>query len=128
MKTVVTFLKYGLIFLFITLATQSYAQDTPYKIIDGKVDRNTFRGWQVYQDVKCGLCHGDSGQADAPFNLVERLKTISKKQFVDSVIRGKGLMPPFIANQKVVDNIDQLYIYLKARSDGALGEGKPDKQ
>jgi len=114
--------------LLLSFAAQTYAGDQPYTITDGKVDANTFQGWQIYQEANCVLCHGDSGQAASPFNLVERLETISKDQFVNSVIRGRGLMPPFITNQKVVDNIDKIYSYLKARSDNALGEGKPENQ
>jgi sugar lactone lactonase YvrE len=104
--------------------------DKPYKIINGKVDEHTFQGWQAYREkeINCDLCHGMSGQALAPLNLVERLKTISKEEFVDSVIAGKGLMPPFIANKRAIDNLDKIFAYLKARSDGALGEGKPEKQ
>jgi hypothetical protein len=37
-------------------------------------------------------------------------------------------MPPYISDPRVVDNIAKIYSYLKARSDGALGEGKPEKQ
>lgn len=102
--------------------------DKPYSIVNGKVDENTFQGWQVFQDANCVLCHGSSGQGDAGPNLGERLKTISKSQFVTSVTRGKGLMPSWITNKKVIDNIDKIYVYLKARSDDALGEGKPEKQ
>lgn len=128
MTAVAKLLKYGVVILLQALAAQSCAVGKPYTITDGKVGETTFQGWQVYQDVKCGLCHGDSGQGGPAPNLGQRLKTISKEQFVDSVIGGKGLMPPMITNQKVVDNIDKLYSYLKARSDGALGEGKPEKQ
>jgi mono/diheme cytochrome c family protein len=128
MTKVVEFLKCGLFVLLLVFAAQSYAGDKPYIVTDGKVDAYTFQGWQVFQDVKCGLCHGDSGQGGAAPNLGQRLKTISKNQFIESVTRGKGLMPPWITNKKVIDNIDKIYAYLKARSDGVLGEGKPEKQ
>jgi mono/diheme cytochrome c family protein len=127
MTTVVKLLKYGIFVLLQALAAQTYAGDKPYTITDGKVDENTFQGWQIYQEAGCGLCHGDSGQSPIS-NLSELLKAISKEQFVDSVTKGKGLMPPMITNKKVIDNIDKIYSYLKARSDGALGEGKPEKQ
>ena len=133
MTKTIKFFKCGAFVLLQAFALQTYAAgDKPYTIVDGKVDVNTFHGWQIYQEVNCGLCHGNSGQGDPPgnhaTNLDERLKIISKEQFVNSTIKGKGLMPPFIANQKVVNNIDKIYAYLKARSDGALGEGKPEKQ
>jgi hypothetical protein len=37
-------------------------------------------------------------------------------------------MPSWNANVQVMENIDQLYAYLKARSDGAIGVEKPQKQ
>jgi mono/diheme cytochrome c family protein len=101
---------------------------TKYTIVGGKVDENTFQGWQIYQDIRCGQCHGDSGQGAPALSLIEVLKTRTKEQFVDIVISGKGAMPPFYNNIEVVENIDKIYAYLKARSDGALGEGMPEKQ
>lgn len=43
-------------------------------------------------------------------------------------MEGKNLMPPWKNNKLVMGNIDKIYAYLKARSDGVLGEGKPEKQ
>ncbi|MDD5036035.1 MAG: cytochrome c [Methylococcaceae bacterium] len=128
MTTAEKLFRYSIFVLMQVLAAQSHAEDKPYQIIDGKVDQNTFQGWQAYQDVNCGLCHGDSGQAAPPVNLVKSLQGMSKQQFVEIVIRGKGLMPPFISQPKVTENIDKIYSYLKARSDGALGDGKPQQQ
>lgn len=128
MTTVVKLLKYGVFVLLQALTAQSYAADKPYTITNGKVDENTFQGWQTYQRGECGVCHSESGQGGPAPNFVELLKTLSKDQFVNSVTSGKGLMPPFKTNHNVIDNIDKIYSYLKARSDGALGEGKPEKQ
>jgi mono/diheme cytochrome c family protein len=121
-------LKYGTLLSLIACTARVVAQDKPYSVIDGRVDARTFQGWQIYQDVNCGLCHGDSAQGPAQPDIRRRLQSISKEQFVESVIQGKGLMPPYIADKRVVDNINELYSYLKARSDGAVGEGKPQKQ
>lgn len=122
------FLKYSVFIVLQAIAAQGYAEDSPYRILQGKLDQGAFEGWQVYQDAKCGLCHGESGESPGPFNLVERLKQISKKTFVESVLGGKGLMSPYLENQKVAGNIDKIYAYLKARSDGAVGAGKPNRQ
>jgi hypothetical protein len=35
-------------------------------------------------------------------------------------------MPSFGLNQDVAENLDNIYAYLKARSDGALGRGHPE--
>jgi hypothetical protein len=37
------------------------------------------------------------------------------------------VMPSFGLNKNVMCYIDAIYIYLRARSDGALGRGWPDK-
>jgi hypothetical protein len=34
-------------------------------------------------------------------------------------------MPPYAENKDVVEYIDDIYAYLKARSDGALKRGRP---
>jgi mono/diheme cytochrome c family protein len=102
--------------------------DKPYSVVDGKVDANTFVGWQTYRTGGCGSCHGGAGQGGAAPSLVDRLKTITQDQFNTAVLDGKNLMPPWKSNKKIVDNMDKLYAYLKARSDGVLGEEKPVKQ
>jgi mono/diheme cytochrome c family protein len=110
------------------VAAQSHTGKKPYTITDSKVDDNTFQGWRLYKEVNCGLCHGDSGQGGAAPSIAQALKFISEEQFIASVTRGKGLMPPYISDPRVMDNIGKFYSYLKARSDGALGEGEPKKQ
>jgi len=37
-------------------------------------------------------------------------------------------MPAFAVNKNVMCFIDDLYAYLKARADGAIGRGRPDKE
>ena len=59
---------------------------------------------------------------------MQRLQGISHDQFKTSVTNGKNLMPPWGANKLVMENLDKIYAYLKARSDGVLGEGKLEKQ
>ena len=107
-------------------AAGASTEDKPYTIIDGKVDSNTYVGWQKYRTSNCGQCHGGSGDGGAA-SLVERLTQISKEQFTKSVLEGKGLMPPWKTNKTVVKNLDNIYAYLKARSDGILPAGKPQR-
>jgi hypothetical protein len=65
-------------------------------------------------------------------NLADSLKIISKEEFYATVENGKtgtiGSMPAWKSNEKVMEGRDSLYAYLKARSDGAIGEVKPSKQ
>ena len=59
------------------------------------------------------------------------MKEIDKERFVSSVANGYtgevGVMPPWKDNPNVNKRYDELYGYLKARSDGALGPGRPKR-
>lgn len=106
----------------------------PYVVKDGKVDMATYKGYLYYGD-QCLRCHGPDGLGSsyAP-NLTDRLKSISKEQMENTVINGKKevdtandkVMPAFGTNEDVVENLDNIYGYLKARSDGVLGRGHPE--
>lgn len=109
--------------------------DKPYKVVDGnKVDIHTYKGYLYYGD-SCLRCHGPDGLGSsyAP-NLTDSLKTMSKEQFETTVMSGKQevnqasdkVMPAFGTVEDVVNNLDNIYAYLKARSDGALGRGHPE--
>ena len=120
--------------VFSVRATATQAQPKPYMVQDGdKVDMSTYKGYLYYGD-QCLRCHGPDGLGSsyAP-NLTDSLKTLSKEQFENTVINGKQevntasdkVMPPFGLNSDVVGNLNNIYAYLKARSDGALGRGHP---
>ncbi len=103
---------------------------------DGVVDWFTYSGFRRYHS-ECHVCHGPDGLGSsfAP-SLVKSLKTMSYEQFVDVVINGREnvdtadqyKMPSFGLNANVTCYLDDLYIYLKARSDGAIGRGRPSKK
>lgn len=96
-----------------------------------KVDRKTYVGWRTYHAF-CYQCHAQDavGSSFAP-SLVDRLKAIDRERFVSSVMNGFkgqiGVMPAWKDNPNVSRRIDELYAYLRARSDGALGLGKPER-
>lgn len=55
-------------------------------------------------------------------SLIESLKVLTKEEFITTVRDGrleKG-MQSFGSDPRVMDNIDNLYAYLKGRSDGAI--------
>ncbi|HET7527201.1 MAG TPA: c-type cytochrome, partial [Burkholderiaceae bacterium] len=59
-------------------------------------------------------------------SLVNSLKTLTKDEFIKTVRDGrldKG-MQSFGTSQMVMENINQLYAYLKGRSDGAITRAK----
>ena len=110
-------------------------EDKPYDIVDGKVDMPTYNGYRRY-DNSCLRCHGPDGAGSsyAP-SLVNSLKQMDYEKFVSTVIYGKKdvstsqqlVMPAFGEVEDVVNNLDDIYTYLKARSNGALGRGRPER-
>jgi mono/diheme cytochrome c family protein len=124
----------ALSFAAITVAVPA-EEPKPYTIKDGKVDKQTYNGWRRYTE-SCLRCHGPDGAGSsyAP-DLLESLKHLDEDQFKEVVINGRlnvsqsaeNVMPPFGTVEDVVLYLDDIYGYLKARSDGALGRGRPDR-
>ena len=115
-------------------AAPQTADPPPYTVKNGKVDMGTYKGYLYYGDA-CMRCHGPDGLGSsyAP-NLTQSLKRLDKEQVENTIINGKKevnassdlVMPSFGTNQDVVENLDNIYGYLKARSDGVLGRGHPE--
>jgi methanol metabolism-related c-type cytochrome len=116
--------------------TASAEEEKPYKIAeDGTVDWPTFSGFRRYNSV-CHTCHGPDG-AGSSFGpaLVESLKRLDHEQFMEIVVNGKQevntatqkKMPAFGMDPNVMCYLDDIYAYLKARSDGVVGRGRPPK-
>jgi methanol metabolism-related c-type cytochrome len=122
----------------LAMATPAGAQDQekPYSIVDGKVDKGTYNGWRRYNS-SCHTCHGPDGLGGsyAP-NLLDSLKTMSYDDFAEVVINGRvnvttsqqNVMPAFGTVMDVATYLDDIYAYLKARSDGVLERGRPQHQ
>ncbi len=107
-------------------------EDALYSVVDGnKLDANSYAGFKLYRNW-CARCHGTYGQGMVGPNLADSLNIITEKEFFDVVGNGKsgtiGSMPAWKANPKVMAGRDQLYAYLMARADGAIGVIKPQKQ
>ncbi|HVZ03759.1 c-type cytochrome, methanol metabolism-related [Hyphomicrobium sp.] len=110
--------------------------DPTYKIApDGTVDWYTFSGFRRFNGT-CDVCHGPDG-AGSSFgpDLTQALKSLDYSQFAAIVSGGKQdvntaqtlVMPAFGTNKNVMCYLDDIYVYLRARSDGALGRGRPAK-
>jgi methanol metabolism-related c-type cytochrome len=107
----------------------------PYVVKDGKVDRHVYNGYRRYTE-SCLRCHGPdgSGSSYAP-DLTASLKTMSEDSFNDVVTNGRvnvgqaseNVMPAFGQVPDVALYLDDIYAYLKARSDGVLGRGRPER-
>ena len=95
-----------------------------YKVEGSRVDKATFNGWNIYRTEACGSCHQSTGEGNVSNpNLLLSLKKQTKEHFRRVVIEGHGNMVSFSGNKTVVDGLDDLYAYLKGRSDGAIPAG-----
>jgi len=103
---------------------------------DGTVDWYTYSGFRRYHS-ECHVCHGPDGEGStyAPA-LKDSLKTMSYGKYLEIVATGIKqvnaaqtlVMPAFGDNKNVICFIDDIYVYLKARADGALPRGRPKKR
>ncbi|WP_343713493.1 c-type cytochrome, methanol metabolism-related [Inquilinus sp.] len=111
-------------------------EEKPYHIAaDGTVDWSVYNGFRRYNGI-CYVCHGPDGEGStfAPA-LVDSLKTLTFDQFLETVVNGKQevgtandkKMPALGSDPNVMCYINDIYAYLKARSDGAVGRGRPPK-
>jgi mono/diheme cytochrome c family protein len=109
------------------------ASEKPYAVQDGKVDKKPFNGWRRYTE-SCLRCHGPDGAGSSygP-DLVDSAKRLTQDEFNEVVVNGRtnvtaastSVMPPFGEVEDVVTYLDDIWAYLKARADGALGRGRP---
>ena len=99
------------------------AGDKPYTVTDGTVvDAKTMQGFRTWRAAACDRCHGPNQEGLVGPSLIDSLKVLSKDDFKKTVHDGrldKG-MPSFADSASVVENLDNLYAYLKGRSDGAI--------
>ena len=121
----------------LSFASATQAADIPkYTVKDGKVDKGTYNGYRRFHGT-CHACHGQDalGGSFAPA-LVESLKTVDYDTFVKTVMEGRQVtdatgavkaMPSFGQDPNITKHLDDIYRYLKARSDGVLGPGRPKK-
>ncbi len=112
------------------------AENEPvYSVENGRVDQHTFNGYRRYSE-SCLRCHGPDGAGSsyAP-NLTESLKALSYEDFVNVIINGRqnvtkaqnNVMPSFGLVEDVALYMDDIYGYLKARSDDKLPRGRPKR-
>ena len=98
-----------------------------YQVVDGKVDARTYNGFRRYHSV-CNHCHGPdgSGSTIGP-SLVEHLLDLDAfRRIVREGRRtGTSVMKGFAGDPNVAPYVDDIYAYLQARADDALGRGRP---
>ncbi|MDO8825308.1 cytochrome c [Methylophaga sp.] len=102
-----------------------------YKVTEGnKLDPQTYHGYVLYRNW-CARCHGTFAQGLAGPNLANSLNQSSKEEFMQILFKGKkgrsGVMPGFQDNPQIVNGREQLYSYLRARADNAIGPVPPEQ-
>ncbi len=110
-------------------------EDMPYEYVDGKVDFGTYNGFRRYHS-SCHVCHGPDGLGStyAP-PLIESIPRIGYDGYLEAIVNGiqnvstseQSVMPSFGEDPNVMNYVDDIYAYLKARADGVIGRGRPDK-
>ncbi len=95
------------------------------------VDQATYDGWKQY-NLNCARCHGEDvlGTTIAP-HLIVSLKPDgpmnTKELFIQTVCAGrpeKG-MPAWCALGMDLNKINDIYAYVKGRSEAKIGPGRP---
>ena len=102
---------------------------------DGTLDFFAFSGYRRYHS-ECHVCHGPDGMGSsyAPA-LKDSVKVLSYADFLGTVAAGRknvttsqtNVMPSFGDNKNVMCYINDIYVYLRARSNGDLDRTRPDK-
>jgi mono/diheme cytochrome c family protein len=97
-----------------------------YRVVDGKVDARTYNGFRCYH-AGCNHCHGPDGMGSSfgP-SLVEGLPDIEafRRIVLDGRSNGTSVMRGFAGDPNTAPYVDDIYAYLQARADGALGRGR----
>jgi hypothetical protein len=95
------------------------------------VDRETYVGWRTFHAI-CHTCHAQDavGSTFAPA-LLPRVREMDRERFSHVLENGftgqTGVMPAFGENPNVNRYYEELWSYLRARSDGALLPGRPQR-
>jgi mono/diheme cytochrome c family protein len=98
-----------------------------YRAVDGKVDARTYNGFRRYH-AGCNHCHGPDGMGSSfgP-SLVDGLPDVEAFRSIvrDGQSNGSSVMKGFAGDPNVAPYVDDIFAYLQARADGALGRGRP---
>jgi mono/diheme cytochrome c family protein len=117
-------------FVVLSAAAAHAQQGKLYTVEEGyRVDAETMKGFRAWRAAACDRCHGANQEGMVGPSLIASMKTLSKEDFVKTVRDGrleKG-MQSFGTSEVVMKNMDQLYAYLKGRSDGAITRSKVEE-
>jgi mono/diheme cytochrome c family protein len=117
-----------------TVTTRAAAQelrDAYHQAPRDTVPQAVYDGWKQF-NLNCARCHGEDalGTTIAP-HLIMSLKPDgpinTKELFVQTVCAGRPAkgMPSWCALGLGMDKIDEIYQYVKGRSDAKISPGRP---
>jgi|SRR5690625_528657 len=97
---------------------------------EGRVDEGVMMGYQVYTG-SCMACHGPDGLGSsfAP-SLIRAVERRTFEVFAQTIAGGRSLqpglvMPAFGEDMRVMAHVVEIWNYLGARAEGAVGRGRP---
>ena len=117
-----------------TATTEAPMRDAYHQAPRDTVDADTYDGWKQY-NLNCARCHGEDvlGSTIAP-HLVMSLKPDgpinTQELFVQVVCAGRPAkgMPSWCALGMDPATINKIYAYVKGRSEGKIGPGRPARK
>ena len=85
-----------------------------------EVDTGIANAWRVLRVVDCARCHGKDYSGLAAPSIVDYAALQSREMFVRMILDGDAIrgMPGYRGNAYVVDNLDDIYRYFRARASG----------
>lgn len=86
---------------------------------------DVIKGWKVWRSAACERCHGPAQEGMVGPSLIAALGRLSKEEFVKTVLEGR-LERGMPSHPYLADRINDLYAYLKGRSDGSVAKVRPD--
>ncbi|WP_034884374.1 mono/diheme cytochrome c family protein (plasmid) [Ensifer sp. WSM1721] len=120
----------GLVVVSGSSSQETAAADKFYRVIDGKADARTYNGYRRYHGG-CSHCHGPDGVGSTfASSLVDRpldIETFRRIVRDGQSSSGSSVMKGFATDPNFAPYIDDIYAYLQARADGALGRGRPKR-
>jgi len=88
-----------------------------------EVDTRIANAWRVLRAVDCARCHGKDYAGMAAPSIVDYAALQSREMFVRMILDGDPArgMPGYRSNAYVVENLDDIYRYFRARASGDVG-------
>ena len=86
-------------------------------------DTGIANAWRVLRVVDCARCHGKDYAGLAAPSIVDYAALQSREMFVRMILDGDAIrgMPGYRSNTYVVENLDDIYRYFRARASGDVG-------